>query len=167
VGICRDTVVVGSLIFDGGTMKEMTPGHVRAYDARTGEMKWIFHTIPQEGEFGVDTWEDDSWKYSGNTNVWAAFAADEDLNYVYAAVSTPTNDMYGGHRLGDNLFGESIVCLNADTGERVWHFQAVHHGLWDYDLAAGPNLADITIDGERRKILAQVSNKGSRMSWTG
>jgi len=160
VGICRDTVVVGSLIFDGSPLKEMTPGHVRGFDARTGKMKWIFHTIPQEGEFGVDTWENDAWKYSGNTNVWATFSADEELNHIYLPSSAATNDMYGGHRLGDNVFAESIICLNADTGERVWHYQVVHHGLWDYDLPTAPNLVDLDIDGVPRKILAQVSKQG-------
>ncbi len=160
VGICRNTVIVGSVIFDGGTLKEMTPGHVRGYNARTGELKWTFHTIPQSGEFGTDTWEDDAWKYSGNTNAWAIFSADEALNYVYVPTSAATNDMYGGHRLGDNLFAESIVCLDAETGERVWHYQVVHHGLWDYDLPAAPNLVDLEIDGVPRKILAQVSKQG-------
>ena len=159
VGICNDTAIVGSIVFDGPTTKEMAPGHVRGFDVRTGEMKWIFHTIPQEGEFGVETWEDDSWEYSGNTNVWSMFAVDEDLNHVYLPVSTPTNDMYGGHRLGDNLFAESVVCLDADSGERQWHFQAVHHGLWDYDFPTGPNIADVVIDGKPRKVLAQVSKQ--------
>ncbi len=160
VAICRNTIVVGSIIFDGPTMKEMPPGHVRGFDVRTGAMKWIFHTIPQEGEFGVETWENDSWKYSGNTNVWSMMSVDEELGYVYLPVSTPTNDMYGGHRLGDNLFAESLVCLNAETGERVWHFQAVHHGLWDYDFPTAPNLANVTINGKPRKIVAQVSKQG-------
>jgi quinoprotein glucose dehydrogenase len=159
VGICNDTVIVGSIVFDGPTLKEMPPGHVRAFDVRTGEMKWIFHTIPQEGEFGNETWEDGSWKYSGNTNVWSMFSTDEELNRIYLPVSTATNDMYGGHRLGDNLFAESIVCLDADSGERIWHFQAVHHGMWDYDFPTSPNLMDIVIDGKPRKILAQVSKQ--------
>lgn len=159
VGICNDTVIVGSVVFDGPTMKEMPPGHVRGFDARTGAMKWIFHTIPQAGEFGAETWENESWKYSGNTNVWSMFSADEELNRVYLPVSTATNDMYGGHRLGDNLFAESVVCLDADTGRRIWHFQAVHHGLWDYDFPTAPTLADVTIDGRPRKILAQPSKQ--------
>ena len=159
VGICRDTIVVGSIIFDGPNTMEMPPGHVRGFDVRTGEMKWIFHTIPQAGEFGVETWENDSWKYSGNTNVWSMFAMDEELGYVYMPVSTPTNDMYGGHRLGDNLFAESLVCVDADTGERIWHFQAVHHGVWDYDFPTAPNLVDITVDGKKIKAIAQVSKQ--------
>ncbi len=160
VGICRDTVIVGSVVRDGGATKKMPPGHVRGFDARTGKMKWIFNTIPQEGEFGVETWENESWKYTGNTNVWGTIASDEELGYVYLPISTPTNDLYGGARLGDNLFGDTLVCVNSETGERVWHFQAIHHGLWDYDLCTAPNLADVTVDGKPRKIIAQVSKQG-------
>lgn len=158
VGIAGDTIIVGSSIFEGHT-KESTPGHIRGFDVRTGEMKWIFHTIPQEGEYGVETWEDESWKYSGNTNVWGMFSVDEELGYVYAPVSSPTNDFYGGHRLGDNLFGESLVCIDAETGKYVWHFQMVHHPLWDYDLPAAPNLVDIVVDGRRIKAVAQVTKQ--------
>ena len=157
--VVGDTVVVGSVVSDGPLRQAAPPGHVRGYDVRTGELKWIFHTIPQEGEVGVDTWENDSWKYSGNTNVWNMMTVDEELGYIYLPVSTPTNDFYGGHRLGDNLFAESIVCLDADTGERVWHFQAVHHGLWDYDFPTPPQLVDITVDGREIKALAQVSKQ--------
>ena len=157
--VVGDTVVVGSVVSDGPLRQTAPPGHVRGYDVRTGELKWIFHTIPQEGEVGVDTWENDSWKYSGNTNVWNMMTVDEELGYIYLPVSTPTNDFYGGHRLGDNLFAESIVCLDADTGERVWHFQAVHHGLWDYDFPTPPQLVDITVDGREIKALAQVSKQ--------
>lgn len=158
--VCRDTIVVGSIIFDAPTGPEMPPGHVRGYDIRTGKQKWIFHTIPQAGELGVETWENDSWQYTGNTNVWSTISADDELGYVYLPVTTPTNDWYGGHRLGDNLFAESLVCLNGDTGERVWHFQAVHHGLWDYDFPCGPNLVDINVDGKAIKAVAQVSKQG-------
>ena len=123
-------------------------------------MKWIFHSIPQAGELGVETWENDSWKYTGNTNVWSMMSADEELGYVYLPFGTPTDDYYGGHRLGDNLFSESLVCLNAESGERVWHFQAVHHGIWDYDFPCAPNLVDITVDGVKIKAVAQVSKQG-------
>ena len=160
VGICRDTVIVGSICYDGVETKWSMPGHVRGFDARTGEMKWRFHTIPQEGEFGSETWENESWKYAGNSNVWSMFASDEELGYVYLPTGTPSGDMYGGHRLGDNLFAESLVCLDADTGKRIWHFQAVRHGLWDYDFPTGPNLADITVDGRAIKAVAQVSKQG-------
>src|SRR5690606_10011228 len=104
-------------------------------------------------------WLDDSWKYSGNTNVWSMFATDEELGYVYMPVSTPTNDMYGGHRPGDNLFAESLVCVDVETGERVWHFQAVHHGIWDYDFPTAPNLVDLTVSGRPVKAVAQVSKQ--------
>ena len=158
--VCRDTIVVGSIVFDAPTYPKMPPGHVRGYDVRTGRQKWIFHTIPQEGELGVETWENESWKVAGNTNVWTTISADETLGYVYLPLSTPTNDWYGGHRHGDNLFAESLVCLNAETGQRVWHFQAVHHGVWDYDFPCGPNLVDITVDGRAIKAVAQLSKQG-------
>lgn len=158
--VCRDVVVVGSSIFDLPSVKEGSPGDVRGFDARTGEVRWTFHSIPQEGEFGNETWENDSWKYTGNTNVWTLMSADEELGYVYLPFGTPTNDWYGGHRLGDNLFGESIVCVKAETGERVWHFQTVHHGVWDYDLPAAPNLVDIEVDGRKIKALAQITKQG-------
>ncbi|HVR29453.1 MAG TPA: pyrroloquinoline quinone-dependent dehydrogenase [Thermoanaerobaculia bacterium] len=157
--VVRDTVIVGSIVHDGPTHQTAPPGHVRAYDARTGALKWVFHTIPWEGEYGNETWEDGSWKYTGAANVWSMMTADPELGYVYLPTGTPTNDMYGGHRLGDNLFAESIVCLDAETGRRVWHFQAVHHGVWDYDLPTSPNLVDITVGGRRIKALAQVSKQ--------
>jgi quinoprotein glucose dehydrogenase len=158
--VCRDVVIVGSSISDGPINKEAPPGHVRGFDVRTGKMKWIFHTIPCPGEFGNETWEDSSWQYTGNTNVWAPISADDELGYVYLPTSTPTNDFYGGHRLGDNLFAESIVCLNAATGQRVWHFQIVHHGLWDYDLPCAPTLVDITVGGRKIKAVAQATKHG-------
>ena len=157
--IVKDVIVVGSSISDGPRQKEMPPGHVRGFDVRTGEQRWIFHTIPQGDEFGADTWENDSWKYSGNTNVWTVMSADPELGYVYLPTGTPTNDWYAGHRLGDNLFAESLICVDAQTGERVWHFQMVHHGLWDYDLPAAPNLVDIVVDGKAIKAVAQVSKQ--------
>lgn len=158
--VCRDTVVVGSAVNDNPRTKHMPPGDVRGYDVRTGRMKWIFHTIPQAGEYGVETWEDDSWTYSGNTNVWSMMSCDEELGYVYLPVGTATNDWYGGHRLGDNLFADSLVCLDVETGERIWHFQGVKHGVWDYDFASAPNLVDVTHDGRRTKVVAQVSKQG-------
>ena len=139
--------------------KEATPGHIRGYDARTGKLLWTFHTIPQAGEFGNETWENGSWKYTGNTGVWSMMSADPELGYVYLPVETPTHDFYGGHRLGDNLFGESIVCLNARTGKRVWHFQIVHHGLWDYDPPAAPILHDITVDGRTIKAVTLLTKQ--------
>ena len=158
--VCRDVVVVGASLDDTVKVKEMPPGYVRAYDVRTGELRWQFNPIPQPGEVGDETWEDGSWEYSGQANVWTFMSADEELGYVYLPLSTPTNDWYGGHRLGDNLFAESLACLECETGTRVWHFQMVHHGLWDYDNASAPNLVDITVDGERIKAVAQVTKQG-------
>lgn len=157
--VCRGVVVVGSSIFDGPTRNEMPPGDVRGFDAKTGKQKWVFHSIPQEGEYGNDTWEQDSWKLAGNANVWTLMSTDEELGYVYLPFGTPTNDWYGGHRPGSGLFGETLVCVKADTGERVWHFQHVHHGVWDYDLCAAPALCDITVDGKKIKALAQVTKQ--------
>ena len=158
--VVGNVVIVNSSISDGPRYKTAPPGDVRGFDVRTGEMRWIFHTVPQEGEFGNDTWEDDSWTYTGNTNAWSIMSADQELGYVYLPIGTPTNDWYGGHRLGDNLFAESLVCLDAATGERIWHFQMVHHGLWDYDLPAAPTLVDIRVNGNDIKAVAQVSKQG-------
>ena len=158
--VVRDVVIHGSSIADRRIMKEAVPGWVRAWDVRTGEHKWDFHTVPQEGEEGVETWLGDSWRYSGNANVWSMLSGDDELGYVYLPTGTPTNDYYGGHRLGDNLFAESIVCVDVETGRKVWHFQAVHHGLWDYDFPAAPNLLDVTVDGRPIRALAQVSKQG-------
>ncbi|HJN42995.1 MAG: PQQ-binding-like beta-propeller repeat protein [Vicinamibacterales bacterium] len=159
VAVVRDTLVVGSTLEDRTTTREAPPGHVRGFDARTGAMKWIFHTIPQGDEFGVDSWQNGSWRYSGHTNVWGNMPVDEELGYVYLPVTTPTNDWYGGMRPGDNLFAESIVAVDAETGQRMWHFQAVHHGLWDYDFPTGGNLLDITVDGREIKAIAQTSKQ--------
>ncbi len=158
--ICRDVIVTGCVIGDAVRTKEGLRGDVRAYDVRTGEKLWQFVSIPQAGEFGVETWEDESWKYSGNTNVWSLISADEDLNYVYLPFGAPTSDYYGGHRRGDNLFANSLVCVDAATGKRVWHFQTVHHDLWDYDLPCAPNLVDVVVDGKAIKAVAQVSKTG-------
>ncbi len=160
VTVCRDVIAVGSIIMDFPSLMKNPPGHVRGYDVRTGKLKWRFNSIPQEGEYGNETWENDSWKYTGNTNVWSMMSADPELGYLYLPFGTPTSDYYGGHRHGDNLFAESLVCLNAETGERVWHFQGVHHGIWDYDFPAAPNLVDIVVDGKKIKAVAQVSKQG-------
>ena len=159
--VLRDTVLVGSSMTDSVMTKEMPPGWVRAYDIKTGQHKWDFHTIPQSAdEFGADTWLNDSWRYSGAANVWSMMSGDEELGYAYLPTGTPTGDYYGGHRLGDNLFAESLICVDIETGQRVWHFQAVHHGLWDYDFASAPNLIDIVVDGRPIKAVAQVSKQG-------
>jgi quinoprotein glucose dehydrogenase len=158
--VVRDTVIVGSIIMDFPTRNNNPPGHVRGYDVHTGKLKWRFHSIPQEGEDYTETWENDSWKVAGNTNVWSMMSGDDELGYVYLPFGTPTSDYYGGHRHGDNVYAESLVCLDASTGERIWHFQAVHHGIWDYDFPAAPNLIDITVDGKMIKAVAQVSKQG-------
>ncbi len=166
VTIVGDTVVMGSVISDEPLQQfyskrqiDMPPGHIRGFDVETGEQKWIFHSIPQKGEVGNETWENDSWKVTGSTNVWTMMSADPELGYVYLPFGVASNDWYGGQRLGDNLFANSIVCLEADTGRLVWYFQTIHHDLWDYDLPAAPNLVDITIDGRKIKALAQVSKQ--------
>ncbi len=158
--ICRDVVIVGSSINDMPGVKEMPPGDVRGFDPRSGKLLWTFHTVAQKDEPGVETWQGDSWKYTGNTNVWAPMSADDKLGYVYLPVSTPTNDWYGGHRLGDNLYADSIVCLQAKTGKRIWHFQIVHHGLWDYDVPAAPILCDLTVGGKKIAAVVQLTKQG-------
>jgi len=158
--VTNGVVVVNSIVNDVPRTKEMPPGHVRGFNPLTGEQVWMFHTIPQAGEFGNDTWEDGSWEYSGNTNSWTIMSADEELGIVYIPIGTPTNDWYGGLRKGNNLFAESLVAVEAATGEYVWHFQMVHHGLWDYDLPAAPTLIDITVDGREIKAVAQISKQG-------
>ncbi len=158
--VVGDVVIVGSNVSDPRPHGKKPPGDVRGFDVRTGEQLWVFHAIPEEGEFGVETWEEESWRHNGNANVWTLMSADEELGYVYLPMSTPTNDWYGGHRPGDNLFAESLVCLDARTGERVWHFQMIHHGLWDWDLPAAPNLVDIEVEGRPIKAVAQISKHG-------
>ena len=155
--VCGDVVIVGSAISDQPRFREAPPGYVRGFDARTGELLWTFHTIPQPGEFGHETWEDDAWQHTGNANVWTLMSADEELGYVYLPVGNATNDHYGGHRPGSLLFANSLVALECSTGTRVWHYQLVHHDLWDYDPPAAPNLIDITVDGRVIKAVAQVT----------
>ncbi len=158
--ICRDVVVMGSKVHDFPVSKEMPPGHVRGFDVRTGQEKWLFRSVPSEGEFGNETWEDGSSKTTGGANSWTLMSADETLGYVYLPFGTPSNDLYGGQRPGAGLFGESLVCLEASTGKRIWHFQMAHHGVWDYDLPAAPNLIDIEVNGRTVKAVAQVSKQG-------
>ena len=158
--ITRDVVVTPTIISDFVVRREAPPGWVKGVDARTGDVRWVFRTVPQADDFGADTWLNESWRYSGNANIWPPLTADDELGYVYLPTGTPTSDYYGGHRLGDNLFAESIVAVDAETGQRVWHFQAVHHGVWDYDFPAAPTLIDIEVDGRPIKALAQVSKQG-------
>ena len=130
---------------------------IMAFDARTGKKLWVFHTIPRPGEFGADTWEDNSNVYTGNAGAWAPFAVDEELGYLYLPVEAATGDQYGGQRHGDNLFSSSLVALDIKTGKRIWHQQLVHHDIWDYDLPTAPILADITVDGRRIKAVVQLT----------
>lgn len=158
--VCRDVVAVGSSIPDLAIEKNAPPGDVRGFDARTGKLLWTFHSVPQKGEIGNDTWEGESWKWTGHTNVWTAISADQELGIFYLPFGTPTNDYWGGQRPGDNLFGESLVALDAETGERRWHYQITHHGLWDYDLPAPPVLAEVVVEGKPIKAAVQVTKQG-------
>ncbi len=154
-------VIVGSRIPDRVQRKFDPPGTVQAFDARTGERRWVFFTIPQSSDdFGADSWEDESWRYTGHANVWGLMSVDVGRGLLYVPTSTPSSDYWGGRRIGANLFAESLVCLDVRTGERLWHFQTVHHGVWDYDLAAAPNLVTITVDGRKIDAVAQVSKHG-------
>jgi quinoprotein glucose dehydrogenase len=159
--IGRDTIVVGAAHKPGGvpTSKTNVKGYVRGYDVRTGRRKWIFHTVPKPGEFGLDTWLSDSWSYTGNTGAWGESSIDEAAGVVYVGVEEPTGDFYGGPRPGNNLFGESLVALDLETGQRRWYFQFVHHGIWDHDNPSPPILADIPINGKRVPVVAQPSKQ--------
>lgn len=139
--------------------KENVKGDILAFDARTGERKWAFHTIPRRGEIGYETWENNSADYTGNAGVWGPFSADEELGYVYLPVEAATNDVYGGHRPGDNLFSNTLVCLDIETGEIVWYRQFVHHDIWDYDMPAHPILIDVTVDGRPVKAVVQFTKQ--------
>src|SRR5438093_7414353 len=160
--VAKDVVIVGSSFREGLTVKthNNTKGLVRAYDVRTGKTLWTFNTIPRPGEFGSDTWEKESWAINGNTGVWTQITVDEEAGLVYLPVEDPTSDLYGGHRPGNNLFGDSLVCLDLKTGQRKWHYQIVHHPIWDYDMPAAPLLADIVVDGKPVKAVAQATKQG-------
>ena len=160
--VAKDVVIVGAAHRAGGAPRSKTnaKGYIRGFDVKTGKRLWIFHTIPMPGEFGNETWEKDSWSYSGNTGVWGPFSVDEELETVYLPVELSTGDYYGGHRPGDNLFTESLVAVDLHTGKRKWHFQFVHHGVWDFDLPCAPILADVAIDGKPMKIVAVPSKQG-------
>ena len=159
--IARDVIVMGSAMVDqdSATKVEGEPGHVRAFDVRTGKLRWTFHVVPQQGDPALKTWKGDSWRFTGAGNVWALMSADDDLGYVYLPTTSMTNDMYGGHRLGDTLYATSVVCVEAATGRRVWHYQTVHHDLFDYDNPAAPILADITVDGTAIKAVIQITKQ--------
>jgi quinoprotein glucose dehydrogenase len=160
--VAKDVIIIGAAHLVSGVPRSRTnvKGYVRGFDVRTGKRKWIFHTIPLPGEYGNDTWEGDSWSYTGNAGVWAQMSVDEDLGLVYLPVELPTGDAYGGHRPGQGLFGESLVAVDLETGKRKWHYQLVHHGLWDHDIPCAPILVDITVDGRAIKAVAQPAKQG-------
>ena len=160
--VVKDVVIVGSSMREGATIPthNNTKGLVRAFDVRTGKKLWQFNTIPTPGEFGNETWENKSWAVNGNTGVWNQITVDEDLGLVYLPVETPTSDYYGGHRPGNNLFAESLVCVDLKTGQRKWHFQLVHHPIWNFDISAAPILADINVNGQAIKAVAQPTKQG-------
>ena len=160
--VVNGVVVVGNSHEQGyyQYLQENVPGNILAYDAATGEHLWTFNVIPQEGEFGNDTWENDAWKWTGNVSAWAPLSADPELGLVYVVTDPPPVDYYGGFHPGDNLFATSILALDVRTGERRWHFQTVHHDVWNYDNPTAPNLVDITVDGRDVKALVQVTKQG-------
>jgi len=159
--VARNVVIVGAAHLTGGVPKSRknVKGYVRGFDVRTGKRLWIFHTIPLPNEYGNDTWLKESWAYTGNTGVWGQISVDETLGLVYLPVELPTGDYFGGDRPGNGLFGESLVAVDLETGKRKWHYQLVHHGLWDMDIPCAPILADINIDGRAVKAVAQPTKQ--------
>jgi quinoprotein glucose dehydrogenase len=159
--VAKNVVVVGAAHLSGSVPRSRNnvKGYVRGFDVKTGKRLWIFHTIPKPGEFGIDTWQNDSWSYTGNTGVWGPISVDEQLNTVYLPVELPTGDYYGGHRPGNGLFGESLVAVDLQTGKRKWHYQLVHHGIWDMDIPDAPILADINVNGRTVKAVAQPTKQ--------
>jgi glucose dehydrogenase len=160
--VVNDVVVVGNSAEQGylQTRIENVPGDILAYDARTGDLKWKFHVIPRPGEEGHETWENDAWEWTGDVSSWAPMSADPELGLVYVPTNPPTIDYYGGHRPGDNLYGTSLIALNAETGEKVWHYQFVHHDIWNYDTPTAPVLMDVTVNGEVVKGIFQATKQG-------
>lgn len=153
----EDLLIVGGRV---GESRGAAPGHVRAFDVRTGEMRWIFHTVPRPGEFGADTWPDDAWQHTGGVNAWAGFAVDAERGLVFVPTGAPTFDFFGGDRPGDNLFANTLLALDARTGERRWHYQVVRHDIWDRDLPSPPNLVEVERDGQTIPAVAQVTKTG-------
>ena len=160
--IAKDVIVVGAAHLPGGQPKSRRheKGYIRGYDARTGKRLWIFHTLPMRGELGWESWENESGSYTGNVGVWAQMSIDEELGLVYLPVELPTGDYYGGHRPGNTLFSESVVALDLKTGQRKWHYQLVHHGIWDFDIPCAPILADLVVNGRPIKAIAQPTKQG-------
>ena len=159
--VAGDTILIGAAHLPGSAPRtlENVKGYIRGFDANTGDRKWIFHTIPTADEFGNDTWLNDSWRYTGNTGVWGQMTVDEELGIAYFSTEMPTNDYYGGHRHGDNLYSDSLVAVDLETGERLWYFQFIHHDVWDWDLPCAPILVDITVDGREIKAIAQPTKQ--------
>jgi quinoprotein glucose dehydrogenase len=159
--VAGNVVIIGAAHRSGGVprSKNNVKGYVRGFDVRTGKRLWIFHTIPKPGEFGIETWLDDSWAYTGNTGVWGQITVDEELGIAYLPVELPTGDYFGGHRPGNGLFGESLVAVDLNTGKRKWHYQLVHHGLWDMDIPCAPILTNITVNGRSIKAVAQPTKQ--------
>ena len=155
--IYKDLIITGSAV---GEDYESSPGHIRAYDVRTGKRKWIFHTIPEPGEFGYDTWSKEGTSKAGGCNAWGGLSIDTKRGIVFAGTGSPSNDFHGGERIGQNLFGNSVLALDAATGKRIWHYQVLHHDLWDYDLPAPPNLITIKKDGKTIDAVAQITKQG-------
>ena len=156
--IYKNLVICGALATDGEP--KGPSGDVRAFDARTGRLVWRFHVVPHAGEFGNDTWDGDSWKDRGGTNAWSILSVDHQRGIVYLPLTSPSTDLYGGDRQGANLFGNSLVALDAATGRRLWHFQTIHHDIWDYDLPAQPNLITVTRHGKPVAAVAQITKTG-------
>ncbi|HYR87987.1 MAG TPA: pyrroloquinoline quinone-dependent dehydrogenase [Terriglobia bacterium] len=161
--VAKNVVIVGAAHRTGANpkSKKNVKGYVRGFDVKTGKRLWIFHTIPLPREYGNETWEQNSWEYTGNTGVWGQISVDEELGLVYLPVESPTGDYYGGHRPGNGLFGETLVAVDLQTGVRKWHYQLVHHGIWDMDIPAPPILADITINGQTIKAVAQPTKQAT------
>ena len=160
--VVNGVVIVGNSAEQGyhQTRIEMVPGDILAYDARTGEHKWKFHVIPRPGEFGHETWENDAWRWTGDVSSWAPMSADPERGLVYVPTNPPTIDFYGGFRPGDGLFGTSVIALDVQTGERRWHFQTVHHDIWNFDNPTAPVAMDVTVNGERTPIVVQTTKQG-------
>jgi quinoprotein glucose dehydrogenase len=156
--VYQNLVICGSLVSDGEP--QGPSGDVRAFDATTGKLVWTFHVVPRPGEFGNDTWEKDSWRDRGGTNVWSMMSVDEARGIVYLPTTSPSPDRYGGERKGQNLFGNSLVALDARTGKRLWHYQIIHHDLWDWDLPAQPNLFTMKRNGRSIPAVAQITKMG-------
>ena len=156
--IYKDLIILSTRVDEGPAA---APGFIRAYDVHSGKLRWIFHTIPQPGEAGYESWEDkEAWKHIGGANAWSGFSMDEAKGIVYAPIGSASYDFYGGKRLGDNLYANSVLALDAATGKRIWHFQTVHHDIWDRDLPTSPVLVNITKDGKNIEAVVSVSKSG-------